>query len=220
MMVILTTEICLTWHDNRLFFFNPRFDQDNIIPDHKSQLVWTPIRDLIHENAIVGEVVYDKYEIKLQPTSHQLVDPARVVENMIFNGSYNPLKLTQRMKTTYDCTFDVTNFPFDGQNCSFIMKLKRQKITPIQFATHRDPVYEGPEIVGQFSIGKIYSETNNTGKSTRYTINIPMQRKFTNQLINTFIQHWFCGSLGILLYSSICLTSVTDIWEQEQLFLS
>ena len=196
MLVVLTIDISLTWHDNRLFFFNPRFDQDNIIPDHKSQLLWTPIRDLIHENAIVGEVVYDKYEIKLQPTSHQLVDPARVVENMIFNGSYNPLKLTQRMKTTYDCTFDVTNFPFDGQNCSFIMKIKHQKITVIKFSGNRNAVYEGPEIVGQFSIGEISSKTGNTNKSTLYTITIPMKRKFTNQLLNTFIPTlvlWFFG---------------------------
>ena len=196
MMVVLTIEMYLTWHDTRLLFFNPSFDQDNIIPRQKAQLLWTPMRDLIHENAIVGDVIYDKNEIKLQPTVPEPVDPARAVENTIFNGSYNPLKLTQRIKIKYDCKFDVEKFPFDGQNCSFIMKLKRQKITPIQFASHRDPVYEGPEIVGQFSIGKIYSETNNTGKSTRYTINIPMQRKFTNQLINTFIPTlvlWFFG---------------------------
>ena len=196
MMVVLTIEMCLTWHDTRLLFFNPSFDQDNIIPRQKAQLLWTPMRDLIHENAIVGDVIYDKNEIKLQPTVPEPVDPARAVENTIFNGSYNPLKLTQRIKIKYDCKFDVEKFPFDGQNCSFIMKLKRQKITPIQFASHRDPVYDGPEIVGQFSIGKIYCETNNTGKSTRYTITIPMKRKFTNQLINTFIPTlilWFFG---------------------------
>ena len=100
------------------------------------------------------------------------------------------------MKINYDCKFDVKKFPFDGQNCSFIMKLKSQKMTAVQFVTKNDAIYEGPEIVGQFAIGEIHSHTNKTERFTQYTITFPMKRKFTNQLLNTFIPTlilWFFG---------------------------
>ena len=42
-------------------------------------------------------------------------------------------------------------------------------------------------MVDQFAIAEIYSSTENTNKSTRYTINIHMIRNFTNQVLNTFI---------------------------------
>ena len=187
MVVVLTIDISLTWNDGRLLFFNPTFDQDNIISDHKSSQLWTPMRILIHENAITGDVSYDGREIKIHPKVPEPLDVSRAMENVVYNGSYNPLELVQRMKIKYDCGFHVTKFPFDDQNCSFIMKINHQRMTSIQFVSTRTTVYEGQRIVDQFSIGEICSSTNNTGKSARYTINIHMIRNFTNQLLNIFI---------------------------------
>ena len=120
----VTIELSLIWHDGRLSFFNPAYDQDNILHYQKAKQLWTPMRKLIHENAIVGDVIYERREIKVLPNAPEPLDYSRAVENEIFNGSYNPLKLTQRMKIKYDCRFDVKKFPFDDQNCSFIMKIK------------------------------------------------------------------------------------------------
>ena len=187
MMVALTMEISLIWHDGALSFFNPSYDQDNILRYQKSKQLWTPMRNLVHENAIVGNVIYEQREIKILPNAPEPPDSSTAIENEIFNGSHNPLKLTQRMKIKYDCRFDVKKFPFDDQNCSFIMKIKQQKMTTLRLISSNNAVYLGETMVDQFAIAEIYSVTKNTNKSTRYTVNIHMIRNFTNQVLNTFI---------------------------------
>ena len=202
MMVALTMELSLIWHDGALSFFNPSYHQDNILHYQKSKQLWTPIRNLIHENAIVGNVIEERREIKILPISPEPLAPSAAIENEIFNGSHNPLKLTQRMKINYDCRFDVKKFPFDDQNCSFIMKINQQKMTTIRLISNHNAVYKGETMVDQFAIAEIYSSTENTNKSTRYTINIHMIRNFTNQVLNTFILTlilWLFGYSTLLI---------------------
>ena len=69
MMVTLIMELCSTWHDERLSFVNPSSDQDDIISVTQYQKLWTPMRDIIHENAIVGHVNYDGHEMNILPPS-------------------------------------------------------------------------------------------------------------------------------------------------------
>ena len=187
MMVTLTMELCLKWNDVRLSFVNPSFDQDNVISESQSQKLWTPMGNMIHENAIVGDVNYDGNEMKILRSNPEPSKTTEVMENAVYNGSSNPIELTQRMKIKYDCRFDVKKFPFDDQNCSFIMKIKQQKMISVRFVSTRNAVYDGPPIVDQFSIGKIYINTKYSEKSARFTIHIHMIRNFTNQLLNTFI---------------------------------
>ena len=189
MMVQLTMEVILTWNDGRLSFFNPQTDNDNIISDDSGlwKKLWTPMRHIVFGNAIVGETIYDWHKIEILAKDPQPLDVSRAVENVIFNGSYNPLRLRQLMKIKYDCRFDVTRFPFDVQKCSFIMKIDDRMMTSMQFISDHKVVYEGQQIIDQFSIDDIYSSTNKTEKSALFTINIHMARDFTNQLLNTFI---------------------------------
>ena len=188
MMVALTMELYLEWYDGRLSFFNAYDDQDNIITDDESKLIWTPMRNLVHENAVVGDVIYDQNEeIKMVTNAPEPLDILEAIENVVYNGSYNPLALTRRMKIKYDCTFDVKKFPFDEQNCSVIMKISNQKLKSLRLKSIQKAVYEGPTVIDQFSIGNIDSNIEQSAESTRYTITIHGIRNYTNQLLNTFI---------------------------------
>ena len=205
MMVELTMEVFLTWSDERLLFFNPQRNKDNIISDGLWKKMWNPMRNIIYENAIVGEVIYDWHIIQILPNVPEPLDASNAIENVIFNGSYNPLQLRQRMKVKYDCRFDVTRFPFDVQECSFIMKINNRMMTSIRFLSDQNAVYEGQRIIDQFSINDIYSITNNTEKSACFTITIHMARDFTNQLLNTFVPTlilWLFGYSTLLINMS------------------
>ena len=81
----------------------------------------------------------------------------------------------------------VKKFPFDAQNCHFIMKINRRKESTITFVDDGYVLYNGSSNVDQFSIGQMRSEIKNTNASTKYIIVIPMNRMFTNQLLTTFI---------------------------------
>ena len=107
-------------------------------------------------------------------------------ENRLYNGSRNPLRLTLRMKTKYICTFDVTKFPFDGQQCLLNMKINQRQYYKIRFTEPKNITYMGETIIDQFSIGKIYSNVTYSDISTEFTVIIPMSRIAINQFLNTF----------------------------------
>lgn len=188
MIVTLTMEIRLNWHDKRLNYFNPLMDKDNMIPSEMTHQLWTPMRDLIHENAIIGEIKYNNdYNVKLLSNAPEGLDTSKAIENRLFNGSYNPLEVSQRLKIKYNCIFEVKKFPFDDQNCSFIMKIKQRQENASSFVSDGHVLYKGTPLVDQFSIGQMRSKIENTKEFTTYIIIIPMKRMFTNQLLTSFI---------------------------------
>ena len=188
MTVTLTLEIHLLWRDRRLTFTNPKVNKTNLIPAETSQKLWNPLLELVHENAVIGEILYtEDSTVKLHATVPEELDPSKAVENRMFSGSHNPLELTQRMKVKYNCLFNVRNFPFDVNNCSFIMKINERKAGLIRFVDEDDIAYDGPQIVESFTLGEMTRNIVNTDKVTKFTFVIPLHRVFTNQLINTFL---------------------------------
>ena len=190
MVITVTLEIRLQWYDQRLEFNNLKVNEDTLISNENAKQLWNPLRDLIHENAVIGEVTSDSdYDVKIHPLLPEDLDVSKSQENRVFNGSYNPLKQYQRFRIKYNCLFDVKNFPFDGQNCTFVMKMNhpQNKDKKIKFTNDGQDLYRGEPIVDQFLIGKMISIVNTTNESTKYVIVIPMTRLFTNQLLTTFV---------------------------------
>ena len=83
-------------------------------------------------------------------------------------------------------------------------------MTSIQFISDHNAVYEGQPIIDQFYIGAINSSTKNTEKSALFTINIHMERDFTNQVLNTFVPTLILWLLG---YSTL-FVSIPDFNER------
>jgi hypothetical protein len=193
MIITLTLEIRIMWNDKRLKFTNPSIKKGSIIPSEVADQLWTPFRNLVHENAILGEIIYDTHSnLRLISQFPEDPDASKAIENRIFNGSHNSLEITQMMKIKYNCIFDVKKFPFDTENCSVIMKVdQRNEIKgpkeTISFADEGYVIYNGPSNVGQFLIGQMSSEVKNTNNATRYIVIIPFNRLFTNQLLTTFV---------------------------------
>ena len=203
MEITITLEMKIKWFDKRLTFFNPTTNKNNFISKEIVSQIWTPLRDMIHESAIIGETKYGYHRhVKLLPSSPEDVDVAPAVEDRSFNGSANALELTQMMKMKHNCIFDVKKFPFDESTCEFVFKLNQNKEEPVSFLGDGKVVYRGSEIVGQFSIGNMYSEIRNTNESTKYIIVLPMSRLCHNQLLKTFIPTvvlWIFGYLTMFI---------------------
>ena len=188
MIVTITMEIRLAWKDQRLIFSNPELNKSNVIPTKTSQNLWSPLQDLKHENAIIGEIIHeDSNTLELLSNTPEDLDPQEPVENRLFLGSTNSLIMTQRMKVKYNCIFNVKKFPFDGENCRLIMKITQRKENTITFMDNTNITYKGLVNVGQFSVGNMWTEINNTKEFSKYVIIIPMNRISTNQLLTAFI---------------------------------
>lgn len=201
MIVILTIEIRMKWHDERLAFYDPFMNRENMVHYAKATQIWTPLDDLIIENAIIGEITYDKHKkVQVYPNIPEDTDSALPNENRIYNGTYNFLAVSQRMKVKFNCKFDVYKFPFDEQQCHLVFKMNRYKYTKLKFVEDASIVYNGPAILDQFEIGMMTSKLNNTQQHTKYILTIPLNRIFTHQLLQTFIPTFILSLLG---YSTI-----------------
>ena len=187
MMLALTMKINLQWTDGRLMFSNLILNRSNMIPNEKRGLIWVPMNDVTHENAIIGEIKADKNsKMSVYANVEEPLGVGIPVENRLFNGTYNPLSLTLRKKIKYKCTFNVLRFPFDGQKCPVTMTINQPRNHKVLFVDIGNTVYSGQTVVDQFSIGEIISKVTSSNESSNYTIIIPMTRIATNQFLNTF----------------------------------
>ena len=197
MLVTITIEIHIKWHDERLSFVNIFKDRENFASDAKIAKIWLPLDNLIIDNSIIGETKYDKVRVQIHPSASQnAIDSA--YESQIYNGSHNPLSVSQRMKVKYNCKFDIYKFPFDEEICFLVFKINQYKKTKLMFVEEgpTSVVYTGPSIVDQFAIGLMVSEINNTKQYTKLTLHIPFKRIFTHQLLQTFFPTFVLWLLG------------------------
>ena len=144
MIVTVTLEIQLEWFDKRLMFSNPDTSKGNLISNQKAKALWSPLRDVIHENAIIGEIEYgNTFSVKIHARYPEDLDASKPIENRMFNGSSNYLAGSRRMKAKYNCMFEAKKFPFDETNCSFIMKINQGNDKPITFVNDGNVLYSG-----------------------------------------------------------------------------
>ena len=187
MIVTLTMKIILEWFDSRLMFSNLMYHTENIMPEEHADRIWSPLRDMTYENAVIGEVTYDSdYIINIVPIVPERWDVSSPRENRVYNGSYNPLILTHRKRIKFGCTFDVTRFPFDDEKCMLFIKLKQRGNRRISFLESKNVLYSGEAIIDQYAIGEMSSVVNSINDSARFHIVMPMTRIPTNQFLSTF----------------------------------
>ena len=127
------------------------------------------------------------------------IDPEYPYENKRYNGSYNFLRVSQRMRVKYSCKFNVYKFPFDINRCEFGFKINQKKIQVVEDLSIS---YNGTNIIDQFKIESVTSNVQNTDEHTKYTFEIGFERVFTRQILKTFIPSFLFWILG---YSTIFL---------------
>ena len=188
MIFELTMKLTLEWYDKVLTFSNLIPDTNNMIPNDNISALWTPVQGMIQWNAIIGEVKTDGHSrMSVFATKATKPDGSSPIENRLFDGASNPLRLFVRMKTKYRCTFDVSRFPFDKHECPLIMNIYQHRHYKLRFINKRLNTYSGEKIIDQFSIGEFRSETTYSNTSTKFIVYVNMSRLPINQFLNTFL---------------------------------
>ena len=127
MVVDLDIEISLKWKDHRLYFLNLR-EGENRITSQTSKQLWLPWESINHKNAVIGKTIKDSSTtLVVTKSSEHLTDAALVKkigyhdlegiffrgEDYLYRGKDNYLTIQQRVRSSYECTFNVSKFPFD-----------------------------------------------------------------------------------------------------------
>ena len=108
----LTIDIQMIWRDHKLVFEDISDKKENVdsfkvIAKRELGNIWLPMTEIIHENAVIGEVVEDKlFHVKIIASSMpEEINLEEDVEALLYQGSKNDLVMSQRFKLEYRCDF-------------------------------------------------------------------------------------------------------------------
>ena len=207
MLIGITFEIRIYWNDNRLSYENLDAKGNNLISEEVANKLWLPSDNIIHDNAILGEILKDNHR-DVGVNNLTAPEPMTIVnsmENYIYKGSKTRLFMVQRFKTISSCIFELSKFPFDEHGCNLTLKLKLGSANLISFANDKPSViYNGPNTVGQFRIANMSSTILNDLNSTKFIFSIRIYRLYMNQMLNSFLP-------TVLLWSVAYFTHFIDI---------
>ena len=114
-------EITMKWFENRAMYFNLKNEEGlNALSEEDYKKLWLP--KVIYENTDQKDTtrlgysfewdtrVFIKREGNSTPSGLETVD-----ESEIFIGSENSLVMSQTYTRTFQCQFELSNYPFDTQ---------------------------------------------------------------------------------------------------------
>ena len=197
MQIEYTSMIRMSWTDNRLKFSNLHRSFEEVSNSTKLQ-IWNAFDYVEYKNALIGNRYLGRDELIIKrnssPLALEVVDP---FEDRLFDGGMNLIVAKQTARGVYDCTFQLTKFPFDTQRCNFFIRLRGHRGP--QFIV--DAVqYRGDPILNNFKLEemKAYSEFKNKRASITFTL--IMSRQYVYQLLTTFFPSWLIWLVSYLTF--------------------
>ena len=160
MTVGLTIVLSLTWRDRRVDFHN-LLRQENFFADavevtnEERERLWLPMPNIIHENAILGNIEEDKrsYVNILPKKAAEEMTLDMSEENLVYLGSDNDLLMSKQFKLKFRCIFVLVFFPFDTQSCQFLIVMNIKGNTSIALDNSLTSIqYDGPFKLNEFEV--------------------------------------------------------------------
>ena len=160
MTVGLTIVLSLTWRDRRLDFHNllrqEKFFADAVeVTNEERERLWLPMPNIIHENAILGNIEEDKrsYVNILPKKAAEEMTLDMSEENLVYLGSDNDLLMSKQFKLKFRCIFVLVFFPFDTQSCQFLIVMNIKGNTSIALDNSLTSIqYDGPFKLNEFEV--------------------------------------------------------------------
>ena len=207
MMIDISMKITMSWKDCRLKFRNLPKTRDKLIKSEISKKLWLPSDHLMHMNAIIGQTKEDPYiELAVRANSSPL--PSDIYlhrEELIYSGAHTSMNITKRVRIKTTCNFQFIKFPFDKQECQFIMYLSGSDSRKVDLVGTEHAVrYIGGQIVGQFKIthnplsGTIQYPINSSSNNA-FKFTIELERSRGNGIVQIIIP-------SLILWMVACLT--------------
>ena len=173
MLMGVTINVGMRWKDLRLSYRNLVPGVPNLVSDDDSRKLWQPLDLTVHENAIVGRIRTDGNRIVsvFSNTTEPTTNIYSSYEDLIIRGEESWVNITQRFRIDYTCIYDLAKYPFDHQQCKFIMSIRTTPHRGVSLLGNDSAVaYTGRKTMGQF---QIINATFNTRKSgENYTANL------------------------------------------------
>ena len=187
------------WFDARLTWNDLNDDKFLNIPDlDVIEKLWVP--------TIIFENTENKYETPLDKKARIIVKKGgsyslssfyEMEEVAYYKGSENSLQYSRDFYLMFECQFELHNYPFDTQICTFLLK-KPSKVDKFVELIPKQLVYSGPLSMPEFFIVKFDMIAETECKEYDIQVRIIMKRRVSQHLLSTYLP-----SLCILIIAQV-----------------
>ena len=187
------------WFDARLTWNNLNDDKFLNIPNKDViDKLWVP--------TIIFENTENKYETPLDEKARILVKKEgnftlssvhEMEETAYYEGSENGLQYSRDFYLRFKCQFELQNYPFDTQTCTFMIK-KPSKVDKFVKLIPSKLDYSGPLSMAEFVIIKFDMLAETDSKEYDIQVRIIMKRRVAQHLLSTYLP-----SLCILIIAQV-----------------
>jgi hypothetical protein len=144
----------------RLFWFDKRVEMINLHENTNLNILSAEFRDQIWAPRLVFFNTEDKQATEidektftaiLKNGSSGKVSLSKILNEHLFEGSENPIIMERSYSTKFICTFDMSVYPFDNQECSIILTMDGNSGSFVDLVID-DLIYSGPIDLNQYFV--------------------------------------------------------------------
>ena len=118
------TEITLKWVDQRINFISLA-ETGNFLNKLSQDQIWLP--PLYYSNTKEDASINVVHLEILRQGKPENNDISELIEGWLFKGAENELQLVAKDELTFRCSFNLSRFPFDVQECSIDVSIPKEK---------------------------------------------------------------------------------------------
>ena len=181
-------DLAVEWFDSRLIWNNLNDDKFLNIPSKDvTNKLWVPV--IIFENTETQyETPLDKKSriIAEKKGNYTLSTMHEMEEIAYYSGSENNLKYSRNFYLRFKCQFELKNYPFDSQLCTFKIKKPSKEDKFVTFHPNLI-VYSGPRGLAEFYITKVDMIAEAEWEEHDIEVRIFMKRRVAKHILSTYL---------------------------------
>ncbi|XP_047482401.1 uncharacterized protein LOC125034558 [Penaeus chinensis] len=181
----LTVDLSTTisWHDLRVRYQNLKPLADLNYMDPTS--VWTPTVEFVNADF---PRIYKTQEVLTvaRSSAPEEDDPSRIAHDEIYEGSKNPLLLTQKINAPFSCAMDLQNFPFDTQHCKLLIRITSAREEFLQWS-NLTVIYLGERMLTEYEVGDMTIRRRKEAEYSLAVVGMIFYRRYWYYLTSAYL---------------------------------
>ncbi|KAG7167884.1 uncharacterized protein LOC121867842 [Homarus americanus] len=189
MTMQLSYEIHMTWFDNRLTYRNLKTnDSLNKVPFSSMMSLWSPTVGFVNTEGHQHTTVDIESLLYLQrhhPPARR--DNSAPGEVDLFPGEENPLTISRKYSTTFNCDFNLVLYPFDVQHCDMHLRMLSGSKNYLTFEDiSSSAAYHGSELLLEYQIKQPKLLYDNSQEFSEMMVRVTLQRRSGYSILNIY----------------------------------
>ena len=119
-------------------------------------------------------------------TNSRLSDISEIEEIAYYKGSQNSIFYSREFYHSFQCLFELHDYPFDTQRCKILLKKQNKEDSFVEFVA-KNLKYIGPPEMAEFTILKLNMQKISKEEEIDIEVEIILKRRIAQHLLSTYL---------------------------------